>query len=235
VTAGLRAFPDARAASRAAAESLLALALSSEEEGRTLSVALTGGSGPVELFRLLASPEMAARVPWRAVHLFWGDERCVPPGHPRSNYRLAHRLLLSRVPLPPANVHRIRGELPPAAAAERYRAELRDHFGGPPRFDLVHLGMGPDGHVCSLFPFDPLLFERHSTVGVALKLPEGEWRVSLTYPVLNAARRIEFLVFGEAKRERVRQVLRGARDPVRIPAQAVRPRGGEVVWWVDGE
>ena len=234
MTAELRVFADLRAASEAAAESFVSRASAAAGKGRSFSVALTGGSGPVELFRLLASPTYASRVPWGSVHLFWGDERCVPPRHPRSNYGMAHRLLVGRVPIPAGNVHRIRGELPPVEAARGYAAELERFFGGAPRFDLVHLGMGPDGHVCSLFPFHPLLFEREATTGVALKLPEGEWRVSLTYPVLNAARRVEFLVFGAEKRGRVKQVLEGARDPVRIPAQGVRPAGGEVVWFTDG-
>jgi len=130
-------------------------------------------------------------------------------------------------------VHRIRGELPPEEGAAQYAEELHGFFGGAPRFDLVHLGMGNDGHVCSLFPFDPLLRERERSTGVALKLPEGEWRVSLTYPVLNAARAVEFLVFGAGKAGRVRQVISGARDPLRIPAQGVGPAAGELIWWLD--
>lgn len=221
-----------RAASRAAAESFVELATGAVRERGRFSAALTGGSGPLEVFRLLASREISPRVPWSSVHLFWGDERCVPPRHPRSNYGMAERLLLSKIPIPASNVHRIRGELPPLEAAGRYAEALAGFFGGDPRLDLVHLGMGPDGHVCSLFPFHPLLLEREARTGVALKLPEGEWRVSLTYPVLNAARRVEFLVFGEDKRERVRQVRSGARDPLRIPAQGVAAE--EVVWWTDG-
>lgn len=224
---------NAGAASRAAADSFQALASAASLEGRTLSVSLTGGSAPRELFSLLASDEYRSRIAWSAVHLFWGDERCVPPRHPRSNFGMAHRLFLSRVPVPEGNLHRIRGELRPAEAAARYRDELERFFAGPPRFDLVHLGMGGDGHVCSLFPFDPLLLEGERPVGIARSRADAEWRVSVTYPVLNAARRVEFLVFGGSKAERVRQVLLGARDPLRVPAQAVKPADGETIWWLD--
>jgi 6-phosphogluconolactonase len=230
----LLVFPDPRAASRAAAESFVELAAAAAAASRTFSVALTGGSSPGELFRQLASDDLRPRVPWHAVHLFWGDERCVPPAHPRSNYGMANRLLLSRVPIPPENVHRMRGEIPAIEGAELYRRELERFFGAPfPRFDLVHLGMGPDGHVCSLFPFSPVLLERRASTGVSLLRSEGEWRVTLTYPAVNAAKRVEFLVFGAGKRKRVRQVLSGALDPLRIPAQGVRPSEGEMVWWVD--
>ena len=229
----VRVFDDAAAASRAAADSFLTLASTAASKGRGFAAALTGGSSPARLFSLLSTPGYRERIDWRVVHLFWGDERCVPPDHPRSNYGLAQRLLLSRVPIPEANVHRIRGELRADEGAARYAEELERFFTGKPRFDLVHLGMGGDGHVCSLFPFDPLLREVERSTGTALKQPEGEWRISLTYPVLNAARRVELLVFGAGKAARVRQVLRGARDPLRIPAQGVRPEDGEVVWWMD--
>ena len=231
--ASIRAHADAAAASRGAAESFAELANDAADRGRPLTVSLTGGSSPRQLFTLLASDEYRRRIDWSRLHLFWGDERCVPPAHPRSNFGMAHRLLLSRVPIPEQNVHRIRGELPPLEASRRYEEELERFFSGPPRFDLVHLGMGDDGHVCSLFPFDPLLLESERRVGIALSRADAEWRVSLTFPVLNAARRVEFLVFGASKAERVRQVLLGARDPLRVPAQGVSPAPGQVTWWLD--
>jgi 6-phosphogluconolactonase len=232
-TPEVRVFADEAGASRAAADSFRSLAAEAASAGRRFSVALTGGSSPHGLFSLLASDEHRGGIDWSAVHLFWGDERCVPPAHPRSNFGAANRLLLSRIPIPAANVHRIRGELPPADGARLYAEELERFLGAEPRFDLVHLGMGDDGHVCSLFPYDPLLRESRRTTGTALHRAEAEWRVSLTFPVLDAARRVEFLVFGAGKAERVRQVLAGARDPLRIPAQRVRPTDGELVWWLD--
>jgi 6-phosphogluconolactonase len=174
------------------------------------------------------------RVPWEAVHLFWGDERCVPPGHPRSNFAMAHDAFIRRVPIPAENVHRMRGELPAAEGAARYREELAAFFGpGVPRFDVVHLGLGPDAHTCSLFPFDPLLRERELTVAPALMRELGEPRVTFTFPVVNAAARVEMFVVGAGKARVVRKVLRGPLDPFHLPAQLVRPVDGEYVWIVD--
>jgi 6-phosphogluconolactonase len=168
------------------------------------------------------------------VHLFWGDERCVAPGHPRSNFGMASAEFVSRVPIPPENVHRMRGELSPEEGAEAYRRELEAFFGpGVPRFDLVHLGVGPDAHVCSLFPFGELLRERERTVEVAVHRLLGEPRITLTLPVVNAAARVEALVLGAEKAPVVRKVLRGPLDPFRLPAQFVRPVDGEMVWVLD--
>ena len=143
---------------------------------------------------------------------------------------------VSRVPIPPANVHRMRGELPPDEGAAAYAEELAAHFGpGVPRFDLIHLGVGPDGHVASLFPFTDPLRERDRTVTTNLHLPLGEPRITLTLPVLNSAARIELPVIGADKANIVWAVLRGPIDPFRYPAQFVRPVDGEMVWMVDAD
>lgn len=227
---------DARAASAALAESFAERARSAVEAGGRFAVALTGGSGPRTAYRLLGEEPYRSRVPWKGVHLFWGDERCVPPGHPRSNFAMAEEAFVGRVPIPRENVHRMRGELPPRQGAGAYARELEAFFGpGVPAFDLVHLGLGADAHVCSLFPFDPLLRERERTVGNALRVPPGEWRVTLTFPVLNAARRVEFIVTGRGKAEAVRRAARGPLDPFRLPAQGVRPASGELHWLLDRE
>jgi 6-phosphogluconolactonase len=145
---------------------------------------------------------------------------------------MAREALLSRVPIPEAHVHRVRGELGASRTAAEYERELRDAWdGGMPRLDLVHLGMGVDGHTASLFPFSPALLERNRLAAPALH--EGEPRVTLTVPVLNAARRLDFLVTGADKAARLRAVLQGALDPLRIPAQLVSPSAGEPVWIVD--
>lgn len=196
------------------------------------SVALSGGSTPRALYERLAAVEMAERIPWRKVHLFWGDERCVPPDHPESNYGLAAAALLSRVPLPTENIHRIWGELPPAQAASLYEAELRAFFGETPAFDLVFLGMGEDGHTASLFPDSPALKESTRwAVHVAHTAPPPPLvsRVTLTFSVLNAARRVVFLVSGAAKAARFAQVWRG--DD--FPAAQIHPKNGELLWLVD--
>jgi 6-phosphogluconolactonase len=222
---------DAADLAHAAAEAFVEASERAVRERGRFAVALTGGGSPGELYRLLGEPEYAARIPWEEVHLFWGDDRVVPPGHPRSNFGMARRLILDRVRIPPANVHRVRGELPPERAVDAYAAELRGFFAGPPRFDLVHLGLGEDGHVASLFPFDRArLLERERAVVGSLLRERGEWRVSLTFPVLNGARRVEVLLPAAEKARIARVAMRGPLDPVRVPAQTLAPAGGDLVW-----
>jgi 6-phosphogluconolactonase len=234
--ARLSIHPHAHAASLAVAESFAREAIAAVEARGRFSAALTGGSGPGEAYRLLGDDPFRSRIPWSGVHLFWGDERCVPPGHARSNFRMANEAFVARVPIPPENVHRMRGELPPAEGAARYVEELAAFFGrGVPRFDLVHLGLGPDAHVASLFPFTAPLRERERTVSTNLHLPLGEPRITLTLPVLNGAARVEMIVIGGSKAEVVWTVLRGPIDPFRFPAQFLRPADGEMVWMVDRE
>lgn len=188
----------------------------------------------MEAYRLLGEEPFRSRIPWDGVHLFWGDERCVPPGHERSNFRMANEAFVARVPIPPANVHRMRGELRPEEGAARYGEALAAFFGeGVPRLDLVHLGVGPDAHVASLFPFTGPLREHGRAVTTNLHLPDGEPRITLTLPVLNGAARVEMIVIGPAKAAVVWTVLRGPIDPFRLPAQLVRPVDGEVVWMMD--
>jgi len=232
--ARLSIHPDAHAASLAVAESFAAQAMAAVEARGRFAVTLTGGSGPVEAYRLLGEEPFRSRIPWQGVHLFWGDERCVPPGHERSNFRMAHEAFVARVPIPPANVHRMPGELAPGEGAARYAEALAAFFGGGlPRFDLVHLGVGPDAHVASLFPFTEPLREHDRTVTTNLHLPDGEPRITLTLPVLNGAARVEMIVIGASKADVVWTVLRGPIDPYRLPAQFVRPGDGEVVWIMD--
>jgi len=225
---------DAKAAARAVAERFAAAAVEAVEERGRFTVALTGGSSPREAYRLLGEDPFVSRIPWEHVHLFWGDERCVAPLHPRSNYAMAHAAFIARVPIPSLQAHRVKGEMRPVDGASAYAEEMARVFDvGVPIFDLVHLGVGGDGHVCSLFPFDPLLTERVRNVGVSILQPLGEPRISLTVPVLNAARRVEMIVVGRDKARIVRQVLRGPLDPFRIPAQLVRPVDGGLAWTID--
>ncbi len=227
-------YPDARAASAALAESFAERAIAAVDARGRFSVALTGGSGPGQAYRMLGEEPLRSRIPWEGVHLFWGDERCVPPGHARSNFRMAHRAFIARVPIPPRNVHRMRGELSAADGAQAYAEELAAFFGpGVPRFDLIHVGVGPDGHVASLFPFTDALRERDRIVTTNPHLPLGEPRITLTLPVLNAAARIELPVMGKDKAAIAWAVLRGPIDPFRFPAQFLRPAEGEMVWVMD--
>jgi 6-phosphogluconolactonase len=224
----VRVLPDAGGAARAAAEQLADCARRAVDEFGRCTLVLAGGSTPREAYELLA----AEALPWERIHVFWSDERAVPPGHPDSNFRMVNRALLARINVPPANVHRMRGELRPAHAAEAYGSELEHFFGaGMPRFNLVLLGLGADAHTASLFPFDPLLMERRSPVGTSLPRRDRDGRVSLTFPAINSADEVVFLVAGASKARAVQQVVQGARDPFRLPAQGVVT--GKLTWLLD--
>jgi 6-phosphogluconolactonase len=222
---------------RIAAGQFAALARKIAAEGKPVYAALSGGSTPRLLFQTLAADPFAGIIPWDAIQFFWGDERNVPPGHPESNYSMARELLLSRVPVPPANVHRIpTGDGTAIEAAELYQRTLREILpsaNGLPRFDYVLLGLGANGHTASLFPHRPTLHEAQRLV-VADHVEEvNAWRVSLTVPVLNNAAQISFLVTGEGKAAVVQQVLEGPRDPEAVPAQLIAAANGSLAWILD--
>ena len=199
------------------------------------TVALTGGSSPKGVYQLLGAPAFRARVRWSEIHFFWGDERHVPPDHPDSNYRMAVQAMLSHVPVPPANVHRMRGELPDAErAAREYEDAIRRCVEGQtiPRFDLIHLGIGTDGHIASLFPGSAGLEERQR-VCVANWVPKlNAYRITLTLPVLNAAHLVTFIATGVGKASIVQRVLQDRGEPP-LPAQLIQPTHGELWWMLD--
>lgn len=232
----LRRMADAEEVARAAAEEVaLAAARADAARGR-FTLALAGGSTPRRLYALLADARapFRARVPWERTHVFFGDERPVPPEHPDSNYRMAREALLDRVPV--ASVHRIPGEDP--AAAEAYEDELRRFFevppgGPPPRLDLVLLGLGEDGHTASLFPGSDALGERRRWVAAPLVARLGVHRLTLTLPVLDRAREVLFLVAGADKAEALARVLAPAAGAPALPAALVRPEAGPPRWIVD--
>ncbi len=228
----------------AAAERFVSAASAAIAARKNFSVALSGGTTPNALFALLASDAYAARIQWPNVHLFWGDERCVAPDDEASNYGTARKLLLDRVPLRPANIHRIRGEGEPEASAELYERELRSvletPMGAPrtqpgARFDLVFLGLGTNGHTASLFPHSPSVREhtRWVTAEDVGAAAAQSWRITLTPPVLNAAEEIVFLVAGREKAPVLRRVLYGARDTDELPAQVIAPSSGRLRWMLD--
>lgn len=212
-----------------------------DRRGR-FTVALSGGTTPRAMFALLAHPPYVDQVDWAQVWVFWGDERCVPPDDPQSNYRVANEVWLQHVPVPEGHIHRIRGERDPEAAARAYERVLRESFpaadrpGGPPgeaTLDLIYLGLGADGHTASLFPGTEGLDERDRWV-VAHHVPDlATWRISLTAPTLNAGRRIVFLVTGASKRNALHRVLEGDPEPDKYPAQLIQPRWGRLTWIVD--
>jgi 6-phosphogluconolactonase len=186
------------------------------------------------MYELLATPRYAGSIDWSRIHFFWGDERCVPPDHPGSNYRVAREALLDHLSLPTCNIHRIQGELEPESAARGFAADLRAFFGSSwPSFDLILLGLGNDGHTASLFPTSVALKEkeRPALAVVARYEDRPAHRVTLTLPAINAARQVLFLVSGAAKAEIVAAVLQGRPD--RYPAQGVRPVSGQVEWMLD--
>jgi 6-phosphogluconolactonase len=238
---GIHVLRDERAVAIAVATQWQAIARAAVDERNEFHVALTGGSTPRPLYRLLATAEWQQRIDWHATQVYFGDERCVPPEHPDSNYRMANETLLSKCPLTPRQVHRIQGEREPQAAARAYAGVLRDslaRFQGrprPPRFDLLLLGVGIDGHIASLFPGSPLLNEREEWVGAAYIEHLRAWRISLTYPILNMARHTLLIVTGAAKAGIVRRVLRGQdRGAEPLPVERLAPEGG-VEWFLDRE
>lgn len=223
--------------SRRAATEFVRLALESVRSKDRFAVALSGGATPRALHSLLATAEFREKIPWPHIHLFWGDERCVPPNHRDSNYGFAYETLISRVPIPAENVYRMKGEEDPQIAAFDYEQALRKFFGfsarGLPRFDLIFLGLGEDGHTASLFPGSEVLQEKRRLVCAAYVKRFKSNRLTLTLPVLNRAANVFFLVVGEDKASALRDVLQGKNNPHLLPAQGIRPRKGRVVWFVD--
>lgn len=198
-------------------------------------VALSGGSTPQAAYAQLASPPLAEVVDWPNVHIFWSDERCVPPDDPQSNYAAAHTALLQHVPIPPANVHRMQGELPPNKAAEEYRQQLQAHFitTGFPQFDLILLGLGTDGHTASLFPGSAAVRTGEVPVTENYVSSLESWRLTFTLPLINAARHVAFLVAGASKANILAEIANPAGRP--LPAKAVNPHSGGLTWLLDSE
>jgi 6-phosphogluconolactonase len=209
------------------------------------TVALSGGSTPRAMFTLLAAEPFKQSVPWPSIYFFWGDERAVPPTHSGSNYRMAKETLLSKVPVPAENIFRIHGELEDRdRAASEYSESLSQFFyhsgsagtsplANWPRFDLVLLGMGADGHTASLFPNSPALqiSDRIAAANYVQKL--NAHRITLTAPTINNARNVTFLVAGEDKAAALRNVIEGSYNPQTWPSQLIKPRGGKLLWLVD--
>jgi 6-phosphogluconolactonase len=191
------------------------------------------------MYHLMGQPPVVDLVPWSKVHFFWGDERCVPPDHADSNYNMAFESLFAQLSLPPENIHRIHGEIPPEEAAPAYGREIAAFFGeedNPPRFDLVLLGIGEDGHIASLFPDSPALKEtKRWVVAVEHSSPPmpAVARVTITFPLINAARSAVVLVSGASKAGLVQRVLSGSEEIATLPVQRVNPKKGELTWLLD--
>jgi 6-phosphogluconolactonase len=233
--ANIEILPDAAALHAAAVKEVVACAKRAITAHRQFFLALSGGNTPRNVYSLLAEQSKDS-LPWEKIHIFFGDERHVPPDDPESNYRMARESLLSKVPIPEENVHRIAAELPAPQAADRYEQELKSFFhlsgGAWPRFDLILLGIGEEGHTASLFPGTTALGEQSRLAAANWVEKLQTWRITLTYPVLNHAAEVLFLVSGQGKA----QILRDIFDPSKanlFPAQAVHPLEGKILWLAD--
>lgn len=240
IRAEYHVFDEPDALVRAAAEHFVQGIQAAVSARGVARIAISGGNSPKPVFSLLADPKEPYReaVPWDKLWVFWVDERCVPPDHPDSNYGAARELLLDRVPIPPQRAIRIQGELKPEAAADTYESAIRGHFrlegAEIPIFDVVHLGMGPDGHTASLFPHTEALNEM-GRIAVANEVPQQKQsqRVTLTWPVINAARDVFFLIDGADKADPLSRVLRGPYQPETLPSQLIQPRNGRLLFLLD--
>jgi 6-phosphogluconolactonase len=222
---------------QAAAEEVIRTATDAVAQRGRFTIALSGGSTPKNLYTLIAA-NASATLPWNQMFFFWGDERHVPLDSPDSNYRMVKEALLSKVPIPPANIFPVPAENPDAAAAaETYERTLQKFFvvapGEFPRFDLILLGLGPDGHTASLFPETAALQEKSRLVVANWVETMGTSRITFTLPVLNAARCVAFLVSGTEKAAVLHEVLQGNAPPERYPSKLVRPSDGKLIWFVD--
>lgn len=226
-------YPDPAAAAEACSHHVLALleeVLSGQEFA---TFAISGGSTPALMFQQMAR----APFRWSQVHLFWVDERCVPPTDPASNYKLANENLIAPAHIPSRQIHRICGEMAPKAAAARYAFEIREFFGldegEMPQFDVVHRGMGPDAHTASLFPGDPLIDDHEGIAAATFAQKFNQWRVTLLPGALLAAKHTVFLVAGGDKQEAVRAVFQDEYDPKKYPAQIASHHGRDATWFMD--
>jgi len=229
-------YDDYEALSRAAAELFLRQANEAIKDRGRFSVALSGGHTPERIYELLAGPTFNELVDWGRVHVFWGDERCVPPGDPRSNARTAREKLLDHVPVPPGQIHPIACADSAEDGAGSYESLLRSFFGGGPNsFDLVLLGLGTDGHTASLFPGTVAVLEKDRWATEVYSEKDGIYRVTLTAPILNRALVLAFIASGASKAEVLREVLTQGPGPERFPARLIDPDryGGKLYWLVD--
>ena len=198
------------------------------------SIALSGGSTPKPVYARLATEPYLSSIDWSKVSVYFGDERCVPPDSDQSNYRMANESLLSHVPIPEANIHRMHGEDDPEIAAIAYGRLLKSHFGDG-GIDMILLGIGPDGHTASLFPKTTALAETHHRC-VANCVPQlSTWRITMSAPFINRAAVVSFVVQGSDKADRIAQVIQGPRDEQTLPAQLIMPDPGRLIWLLDTE
>jgi len=230
----IRVFKNIDQLSEATAEMFVDIANQAIDKCKRFSVALSGGNTPRRLYQLLVDQPFRDLIPWKFVHIFWGDERCVLANDPRSNTRMVRQILLDHVPIPSDNIHWVPVELPPAQVAKQYESDLRSFFGEKaPVFDLILLGMGENAHTASLFPHSPVLSERVAWVAEVYVADQDIYRITFTVPLINQADQVIFLVSGSDKANTLHQVLEGAYQPQEFPAQLIRPHGANPIWMID--
>jgi 6-phosphogluconolactonase len=236
VSRDVRVFRTTGACNRAAAEFVVAAIGSAVATRGVCFLGLSGGATPEQVYRMLAEPPISGKIDWSRVHVFFVDERPVPPDDPQSNYGMIHAALLSRIPLPPDHIHRIRGEHHPVVAAGEYLHEIAAVVPGkPPCFDLILLGVGEDGHTASLFPGTDVVLETTVPVRAAFVSRMSSWRVTMTRACLDNARKVLFLVTGPAKAEILRTILVSPPPGPGFPAFLITPLNGDVVWMLDAD
>ncbi len=233
----IRIFPNGETLSRAAADLIVIIAQNAVAENGRFSIALSGGGTPQRLFQLLGQAPHKKQMPWQNSHFFWGDERLVSPDNSGSNYGQAYAIFIGKVPTPPENIHRVHGELDSDTAVSDYQKQLQTFAqdGKTPRFDIVLLGMGSDGHTASLFPGPISSAEQNESVIAVTAEYDGRpaQRISLTPKVINNAANVIFLVTGANKAETVTAVLNDPQNPQRLPAQRIQPTNGNLIWLLD--
>ncbi|QMU29577.1 6-phosphogluconolactonase [Adhaeribacter radiodurans] len=230
----IRIFRNTDELSQTAAEIFRQTAQEAVQARNKFTVALTGGSSPDKLYRLLAQSPLREEIPWEQTYIFWGDERWVPLSDERSNAKMAFETLLNHVPIPPNQIYPMWSDVPPEEYAQQYEDLLRDHFNETNAgFDLILLGMGDDGHTASLFPGTTVLHEKERWVQAYYLEPQQMYRITLTAPFINQANKIVFLTYGEKKTNALYEVLEGEPNPEKYPAQLIQPPNGEIIWLVD--
>ncbi|RIJ42053.1 6-phosphogluconolactonase [Pontibacter oryzae] len=231
----LHIFEDRAELSIAVAELVVKKAQEAVAATGRFSLALTGGSSPVQLYSLLAASPYTEQMPWADTYIFWGDERWVPLTDEKSNAKMAFDTFLSKVPVPQNQIFPMwEADMEPEAFAQKYEQTLKEHFGqSAPQFDLILLGMGDDGHTASLFPHTEVLKEQSSWVKAYYLTPQSMFRVTLTAPLINQSKAVVFMTFGENKAPALAEVLEGERNVEEYPSQLIQPVSGEVHWFVD--
>lgn len=229
----VKIFKNPKKVYKAIAKSIIKLTQNSKQE--VFDIALSGGNSPKGLFKKL-SDKYADEIPWNRIHFWWGDERCVPPGDEQSNYKMTEDYLLSKINIPPENIHRIRGEEDPEKEAKRYSKELEDNLNSRskiPVFDLIILGLGDDGHTASIFPDQFELLDHPESCAVAVHPITGQKRITITGNVLNNSNRVYFLVTGENKAMRISEIMNDSEAAKLLPAYYIAPKNGDLVWYLD--